>query len=66
MEDVIHHCLEGRWAIRKTKEHDLWLKEPLIGTECGFPLITFSDLDIVETPLYIQFGEVFGTLEFHD
>ena len=66
MEDVIHHRLAGRRAIRKAKEHDLWLKEPSVGTECGFPLIAFSDSDIVETPSDIQFGEVFGTSELHD
>ena len=43
MEDVVHHCLEGCQAVRKAKEHDLWLKEPLVGMECGLPLIALLD-----------------------
>ena len=48
------------------KEHDLWLKEPLVGMEYSLPLITFPNLDIVETPSDIQLGEVFGTSELCD
>ena len=66
MEDVIHHCLEGCQAVRKAKEHDLWLKEPSVGVECSLPLITFPNSDAVETPLDIQLGEVFGTSELGD
>ena len=50
MEDVVHHHLEGCWDVHKAKEHDLWLEEPLVGTECSLPLVTLSDSDIVETP----------------
>ena len=66
MEDVIHHHLEGCWAVHKAKEHDLWLKEPSVGMECGLPLISLLDLDIVETPLDIQLGKVLGTSELCD
>ena len=66
MEDVIHHRLESCWAVHKAKEHDLWLKEPLVGTECSLPLVAFPNLDIVETLLDIQLGEVFGTSELHN
>ena len=66
MEDVIHHHLEGCRAVRKAKEHNLWLKEPSIGVECSLPLITGLNLDVVETPLDIQLGEVFGTSELCD
>ena len=66
MEDVVHHCLEGCRAVHEAKEHDLWLKEPLGGMECGLPLVTLSDSDIVETPLDIQLSKVLGTLEWHD
>ena len=34
--------------------------------ECSLPLITFLNPDIVETPLNIQLGEVFGTSELCD
>ena len=65
-EDVIHHCLEGCWAVHKAKEYNLWLKEPSIGAECSLPLITFPNPDIVETPPDIQLGEVFDTSELCD
>ena len=66
MEDVVHHCLEGCRAVREAKEHDLWLKEPSVGMECGLSLVTLSDSDIVETPLDIQLSKVFGTSELCD
>ena len=66
VEDVIHHRLEGCQAVHKAKEHDLWLKEPLVGAECSLPLVTFPNPDVVETPPDIQFVEVFGTLELRD
>ena len=66
MEDVVHHRLEGCWAVREAKEHDLWLKEPLVGTECGLPLVALSDSDIVETPSDIQLSKVLGTSELRD
>ena len=66
MEDVIHHHLEGCWAVHEAKEHDLWLEEPSVGMECGLPLVALSDSDIVETPLDIQLSKVLGTLELCD
>ena len=63
MEDVIHYHLKGCWAVCKAKEHDLWLKEPSVGVDCSLPLVTFPNLDVVETPPDIQLGEVFGTSE---
>ena len=66
MEDLIHHHLEGCWAVREAKEHDLWLEEPSVGMECGLPLITLLDSDIVETPLDIQLSKVLGTSELWD
>ena len=66
MEDVVHHCLEGCRAVREAKEHDLWLEEPSVGMECGLPLVTLLDSDVVETPSDIQLSEVLGTSELHD
>ena len=66
MEDLIHHHLEGCQAVCEAKEHDLWLKEPSVGMECGLPLVTLSDSDIVETPLDIQLSKVLGTLELRN
>ena len=66
MEDVIHHHLESCQAVHKAKEHDLWLEEPSVGMECSLPLVALSDSDIIETPLDIQLGKVFGTSELCD
>ena len=66
MEHVVHHCLEGCWAVHEAKEHDLWLEEPLVGMECGLSLIALSDSDIVKTPLDIQLSKVLGTSELRD
>ena len=66
MEDVVHHRLEGCQAVHEAKEHDLWLKEPSLGTECGLPLVVLSDSDIVETPSDIQLSKVLGTSELCD
>ena len=45
-------------AVGKAKEHDLWLKEPLVGMECSLPLVAFPNLDNVEAPSDIQLGKV--------
>ena len=66
MEDVVHHHLEGCQAGREAKEHDLWLKEPLVGMECSLPLVALLDSDIVETTLDIQLSEVLGASELRD
>ena len=66
MEDVIHHHLEGCRAVCEAKEHDLWLKEPSVGMECGLPLIALLDSDILETPSDIQLSKVLDTSELCD
>ncbi|KAG6875732.1 hypothetical protein C0993_007748, partial [Termitomyces sp. T159_Od127] len=57
---------EGGQAIGESKEHDKQFKQPLIGPEGSFPLISFLNAHIVVTPLDIQFGEVPRPLEVID
>ena len=36
----------------------------MVGTEGGFPLVPLLHANIIETPTYVQLGEVLHTLEF--
>src|SRR5882724_10485275 len=57
-EDVVHHCLECRWAVSETKEHDKRFKQALVCPKGRLPLVSILDSHIVVSPLDIQFGEV--------
>jgi len=58
LEDVIHHSLEGGWAVSETKEHHQWFKKRSVGAEHGLPFVTFLDMDIIVPPADIELGEV--------
>src|SRR5258708_38037556 len=53
-EDIIHHGLECGQGVAKAEEHYLGLIQPLVCGKCSLPLVSFLDLDIVETPLEVQ------------
>jgi len=63
LENVIHHGLEGCWAIGETKEHHQGFKQPSGSLEGGLPLVTLSDLDVIVPPSNIQLDEVLHSLE---
>ena len=56
-EDVIHKGLESRRSIAKSKEHDGWFKESKRGDECPLPLVLFSNMNVVESPLDVELGK---------
>jgi len=56
--------LEGGWAVSKTKEHNKRFKEASFHSKHGLPLITFLDVNIVEPPSNVEFGEVLRSSEF--
>ncbi|KAG5335269.1 hypothetical protein C0989_001606 [Termitomyces sp. Mn162] len=58
LKDIIHHGLEGGWAVGETKEHDEQLKQSLVGLEGHLLLVSFLNAHIVVTPPDIQFSEV--------
>ena len=68
--NVVHKCLEGGGHIGEAEEHDCWFVKPKGGDEGCFPLVLFSQLDVVISPLYIELGEEGGVLhvvnEFQD
>ena len=49
-KDVIHHHLEGSWAVCETEEYNKWFKQSAVRSESGLPFVTFLDADIVEAP----------------
>ena len=59
----VHHHLECGWGVGETKEHDSGLKEPLLGEESCFLLISFFDANVVISPSYIKLGEQGTSLE---
>ena len=61
--DVVHKCLEGGRCIGEAKEHNCWFIESQGGDEGCFPLVFFSQPDVVISPLYIELGEEGGV--FH-
>ena len=65
-EGVIHESLECCRGIGESKEHDCWFKEPFMGDEGSFSLVTIFDADIVIAPSDIEFGKQFGIFELID
>ena len=54
---MIHECLEGRWGIAEAKKHDCGFIEAKGGDKCCFPLVFFSNANVIITPSYIELGE---------
>jgi len=63
LEDVVHHSLEGGWAVSHAKEHYQGSKQASIGLEGYLPLVSGLNADVVETPTNIQLGEVSSSVE---
>jgi hypothetical protein len=66
LENVIHHGLEGGWAVSETEEHHQRFEKSSVGVECSLPFITFLDADIVVPPADIKLGEVACTSKMID
>ena len=62
-EDVVHHGLECCGGVAQAKEHHLQFIQPTVGSECGFPFITFLNPSIIETPAEVQPGEPLGLMQ---
>jgi hypothetical protein len=56
-EDAIHYSLEGCGSIALTKQHNHGLEEPERRFECGFPLVSISDADVVVPPSDVKLCE---------
>ncbi len=62
-EDIIHHCLECHRGVTQSEEHDSWLKQPSVSSECSLPLIPFLNPHIVESPSEIKYSEELSIAE---
>ena len=56
-EGVVHESLKGGGGVGKSEEHYGWFKEPLVGNEGGFPLVTILDPYVVVPPPNIELGK---------
>ena len=69
-KDVVHKGLEHRRCIAKPKEHYCWFKKSQGGDKGGFPLVFFTNMDVVISPSDVEFCEEGGILhvvnEFRD
>ena len=59
-KDVIHEGLECGWHIAKPKEHYYWFEESKGSDKGGFPLVFFTNMDVVVAPPDIEFHEEGG------
>src|SRR5882762_8927482 len=66
LEKLIHHSLECGRGIHEAEKHYKWFKHSAIGFECGFPLISGTDTNIVIAPSNIELCEDSSGFEFID
>src|SRR5258707_12951410 len=59
-EDIVHHCLEHCRGVTQSEEHDSWLKQSSVSSECSLPLTPFLNPQIIESHLEIETGEEFS------
>jgi hypothetical protein len=52
----IYHSLECCQGVGESEEHYGWFEEALVGDKCHFPLVSFSDPNVVIAPSYVKFG----------
>ena len=56
-EYVIHKGLKRRWSVAKAKEHNGGFKKPERSDERSFPLVFFTNADVIKSPSDVKFGE---------
>ena len=57
-ERFIHISLEGGGCVSLSEKHNEGFENSLWSDKRGFPLVSFLDSDISESPSYIELGEV--------
>src|SRR5258707_6783613 len=62
-EDIVHHHLECHGGVTQFEEHDRWLKQPSVGSECSLPLIPVLDPHIVESPSKVKYSDELSIME---
>ena len=69
-EDTIDESLKSHGSICQAKGHDIPLEGPISRAECGFPFITFSNVDqvvcVAQINLRVDLGLARGIKEIRD
>ena len=65
-KDVVHKGLECRQCIAKPKEHHYWFKKSQGDDEGSFPLVFFTNADVVIAPSDVELCEEGGVLHVVD
>ena len=63
---MVHECLKHGGGIAESEEHDGGFKESHVGNESSFPLVLFSNANVVISPINVEFGEQGGLLHVID
>ena len=63
---MVHEGLEWRWCITEPKEHHCWFKKPQGYDEGSFPLVFFTNADVVIAPSDVELCEEGGALHVID
>ena len=56
-EHLHHRATKGGWGVGETKKHYSGLEQLKRGFESRFPLIFFSDVYVLISSLYVEFGK---------
>jgi len=56
-KNVIHESLKGSWRIGESDRHYTPFKGAIASSECGFPFVTFMDLDKMVGVPEVNVGE---------
>ena len=65
-EDVVHEGLECRRRVAEPKEHHCWFEKPQGCDEGSFPLVFFTNVDVVIAPSDVKLCEEGGILHVID
>src|SRR6266481_1795226 len=66
LENIVHEVLKSSRGIGESHGHDQELKRAIACSECGLPLMTSSDADIVVACMQIKLGVDLGRAELVD
>ena len=62
-EDVVHYRLECCGRVCQSEEHDCWLEQSSVHSECCFPFVSLFDSYVVVSPSYVELREYFQSLK---
>src|SRR6267378_4580639 len=66
VEQVVHDSLEGGRRVAEAKVHDLRDETAKRSEECSTESVLWCNVNVVESPTNVKFGENHGRSEAHD